>query len=112
MFGWMKRPRPTHVLCQLSPKADESVFAQMGSPWHIRKLGPDEPIPIEKKPNFSEREYHALMRERQQRGTKPALCGRDTHFDLSDQVDHSTISLSDTCSVCKQLFLEERPEFK
>lgn len=108
MFGLRKRP--THVLCKFSPPGG-SVFADMDSPSHIRKLDPKEPVPLEKKPNFSPREFNALMRERQERGVKTALCGKQTHWDYDWQVDHPTLKLPDICSVCARQFLQERPEF-
>lgn len=108
MFGLKKRP--THVLCKLSPPGG-SVFANMDSPGHIRKLDPKEPVPLEKKPNFSPRRFNALMRERQERGVKIALCGEQTHWDYDWQVDHPTLKLPDICPVCARQFLRERPEF-
>ena len=109
MFGLKKRP--THVLCKFSSPRSEGVFADMDSPSHIRKLDPKEPVPLEKKPNFSPRDFNALMRERQERGVKTALCGKQTHWDYNGQVDHPTLNVSNVCPVCAKLFLQERPEF-
>lgn len=80
MFGLKKRP--THVFCVVSPPGG-SVFAVFDSPTHIRKLDQIEPVPKQENLHPTPRGMDALIKAKEKRGAKVALCGKATHADYS-----------------------------
>lgn len=109
MFG--PKRRPTHVFCVVSPPGG-SVFAVFDSPTHIRKLDQSEPLPKPENLNPTAREMNALIKAKEERGAKVALCGDATHADYSMRIDFHSLNLPRNCPVCVRRFKEENKEFE